>query len=66
LLSQSKIKEALEVLEGDLGKICKNDTEIIYIRNDLLLKTENWAKAIEISKLSLTETKLVDELMIVY
>ncbi|CAG8496188.1 3550_t:CDS:10 [Funneliformis mosseae] len=60
LLTQNKTKEALEVLEGDLGQICKHDTEIKYIRNDLLLKTSNWSKAIEISKLSLTETNIDD------
>ncbi|RIA93418.1 N-acetyltransferase B complex non catalytic subunit-domain-containing protein [Glomus cerebriforme] len=56
LLTQNKIKEALEVLEGlkdDLAIKCGEDTEMIHIRNDLLLKTENWTKAIEASKLSL-------------
>ncbi|CAI2168039.1 4025_t:CDS:10 [Funneliformis geosporum] len=60
LLTQNKNKEALEMLEGDLGQICKHDTEINYIRNDLLLKTSNWSKAIEISKLTLTETNSDD------
>jgi hypothetical protein len=58
LLTQNKIKEALKVLEGlegDLAQKCKEDTEMIHIQNRLLLKTENWVKAIEISELSLTE-----------
>jgi hypothetical protein len=59
LLAQNKIKEALEVLEsleGDLAQKCNDDTEMIHIKNKLLLNTENWTKAIEMSKSSL-ETK---------
>ncbi|CAB4440911.1 unnamed protein product [Rhizophagus irregularis] len=49
-------EEALEVLESlkdDLVQKCENDTEMIHIRNDLLLKTDNWTKAIDASKSSL-------------
>ncbi|PKC15902.1 TPR-like protein [Rhizophagus irregularis] len=56
LLKQNKTKEALEVLESlkdDLVQKCENDTEMIHIRNDLLLKTDNWTKAIDASKSSL-------------
>ncbi|GBB94039.1 hypothetical protein RclHR1_02280012 [Rhizophagus clarus] len=56
LLKQNKFKEALEVLENlkvDLAQKCENDTEMIHIRNDLLLKTGNWIKAIDASKSSL-------------
>ncbi|CAG8802328.1 18140_t:CDS:10, partial [Dentiscutata erythropus] len=56
LLAQNKFKAALYVLEGDLGKKCKEDVEINRIRNDLFLKTNNWIKAIEMSKKSLTES----------
>ena len=58
LLTQNKIKEALTVLEsleGDLAQKCRDDTEMIHIQNRLLLKTENWIKAIELSELSLSE-----------
>ena len=58
LLAQNKNKEALTVLEGlegELAKKCKEDTEMIHIQDRLLLKTENWIKAIEISELSLSE-----------
>ncbi|CAG8432922.1 6068_t:CDS:10 [Diversispora eburnea] len=55
--AQKKYKEILEVLEDEeLNNKCKDDVEVIRIRNDLLLKTENWTKANEISKNSLTET----------
>ncbi|CAG8506678.1 17373_t:CDS:10, partial [Racocetra fulgida] len=47
---------AEHVLEGELGKKCKEDVEINRIRNDLFLKTGNWIKAIEMSKKSLTES----------
>lgn len=63
LLKQNKTKEALEVLESlkdDLVQKCENDTEMIHIRNDLLLKTDNWTKAIDASKSSL-EVKYVDK-----
>ncbi|CAG8765236.1 10177_t:CDS:10, partial [Cetraspora pellucida] len=56
LLAQNKFKAALDVLEGDLGKKCKEDVEINCIRNDLFLKTSNWIKAIEMNKKSLTES----------
>ncbi|RIB07256.1 N-acetyltransferase B complex non catalytic subunit-domain-containing protein [Gigaspora rosea] len=56
LLAQNKFQAALDVLEGDLGKKCKEDVEINRIRSDLLLKTSNWIKAIEMGKKSLTES----------
>jgi hypothetical protein len=68
LLKQNKTKEALEVLENlkdGLAKKCENDTEMIHIRNDLLLKTDNWTKAIDASKSSL-EVKYVDNIHIRY
>ena len=56
LLAQNKIKDALKVLEGlegDLAQKCRDDTEMIHIKYKLLLNTENWIKAIEMSKLAL-------------
>ncbi|RHZ56831.1 hypothetical protein Glove_396g53 [Diversispora epigaea] len=62
LLAQKKYKEILEVLENEeLNNKCKDDIEILRIRNDLLLKTENWTKANEISKNLLTETTNLDD-----
>ncbi|CAG8502005.1 8272_t:CDS:10 [Acaulospora morrowiae] len=60
LLTQNKFEEALEVVTGNLGKMCKGDTEIIRIWNELLIKTEKWTQANELSRNSLTETNLDD------
>ncbi|CAG8462303.1 9345_t:CDS:10 [Ambispora gerdemannii] len=56
LLAQNKVKEALEVIEGDLGKRCKDDTEISRVKQELLLKLENWPSLHTISKNALSET----------
>ncbi|KAG9287759.1 hypothetical protein G9A89_017354 [Geosiphon pyriformis] len=60
LLSQNKVKEALGVIDGQLGQRCKDDTEITRIRQDLLLKSENWTLLRETSKKELTETNADD------
>ncbi|CAG8443083.1 820_t:CDS:10 [Ambispora leptoticha] len=56
LLAQNKVKEALEVIEGDIGKKCKDDTEIFRVKQELLLKLENWSSLHTISKNTLIET----------
>nr|CAG8463167.1 6133_t:CDS:10 [Entrophospora candida] len=60
LLAQNKFKEVLDVLEGDLGQRCKDDIEIIRIKNELFIKTENWMKSNEMSKEILSKTNIDD------
>ncbi|CAJ0840493.1 11934_t:CDS:10, partial [Entrophospora sp. SA101] len=53
-------EEVLDVLEGDLGQRCKDDIEIIRIKNELFIKTENWMKSNEMSKEILSKTNIDD------
>ncbi|CAG8532389.1 10869_t:CDS:10 [Paraglomus occultum] len=50
LIRQNKTKEALEILEGELGQKFQNDIEIKSIKNTVLKKEKAWEKLLLISE----------------